>query len=203
MIDYYWQMRRVRGQERPCFVVNIDGEDWEKCDRFRQWNERDRDVYTRGLIDKPVRVGKLAEMAVGAMLCQEPDFTFRYGGDDHDFLVGGLSIDVKCSVTSNVQCLLMVKSTVGALSSWQNKDLFIVCRLYEIERAASVQVTGFFTVDDVAELPDVPAQRGTHMNKELHFTQSRQLPELVHRLRQRGVPIDGKARWVGEKYGFE
>lgn len=204
-MDCYWQARPVRGQKRPCFIVNVDGTDWERCDKFKQWNDRQRDNYTKGLINNPIRVGKLAEVACGVMLNQEPDFAFRHGGDNQDFVVGGLSIDVKATVTSNVQCLLMVKSTVNATAKWVEKDIFIVCRVFEFDHMASIQVVGFFTTADVSKLPDVPSTRDRHMNKELRFVESRQLPELIDLLRGHGANVVGMddARWVGEKYGFE
>lgn len=193
---------------RPCFVANVSGDDWDRCDKFKQWNDRPRDTYTKGIIDNPIRIGKLAEVACGVMFHQEADFAFRHGGDNQDFTVGGLSVDVKATATSFTHCCLMVVSTVGAVSKWKEKDVFILCRVNEYPdqpKLASVQVTGWVGVNDVAKLPNVPSPHAAHTNKELRFVESRPLPELIAILRERGASVLGMddVRWVGEKYGFE
>lgn len=215
MIDWYWQERPVLIQrkpflivKRPCLIVNIDGDEWDRCDKFTQWNDRDRDAYTRGLKPGAVRTGKLGEVACSVLLRQEADFTYRHGGDNHDFYIAGLAIDVKATAGEFQLCYLSVISERGHEYDWKSKDLFIVCKVNEdsqIPCMASVQVAGFFTHSDVAQLPTVPARIGRHQNKELEFAKSRPLPELIDLLRAGGADVstteDG--RWVGEKYGFE
>lgn len=197
MINYSWQRRILRGNERRlCLVVTIAGDEWDKCDQFTQWNDRDRDTYTKGIISNAIRVGKLGEIACGVLLKQEPDFVYREGGDREDFVAGGLSIDVKTTTKSD-QCLLTVRSTVGANMHWAEKDIFIVARANEDEakRMAAVEVVGYFTADDVSPLPLVSSRYESHKNKELKFIGSRPLHELIALLKANGAdvldPADG------------
>jgi len=193
LIEWYWQERPIRGgNRRLCFIANISGETWNKCDQFKQWNDRDRDAYTRGIIDNPIRVGKLGEVACGVLLKKEPDFTFKKGGDKNDFSICGLSVDVK-TTTKFDMCLLTVINTQGIEMPWRDKDIFIVGRVdeYKTQQISCVQLVGYFYSEDVAGLPIVDSSRAAHKNKELRFISSRPLTELINLLRNCGADVIG------------
>lgn len=177
-----------------CLSVGVEEEEYYVCEvsswAENFWSNSKSGTFGKGLIyteeDKyrTVRTGLLGQMAFAKVIGEPLDISYRKYGDKYDFLINGLTVDVKCSTKDmgkNFVCCV----TERGVNLPVNKHIYVCSYLeYEnrIEMKANVILVGYTTKDKVAKLPLKKGHRGgTHMNREIEFEYTTSITELVNR----------------------
>ena len=173
---------------KECVKCRIDGGEYLKIEKACEnyWANSKKGVYGKGLIAskddifRPVRTGMLGELAFGMWVGVEPDFSYKDKGDQQDFVVKGLKVDVK-TATRNYNAGLIRYMSEGKRIIPISKDLFVFCYLETEDREnkfAEVVLVGYIMKEAVMEKPTVPARRGYHWNKEVPYAELKDIGSI-------------------------
>lgn len=95
-----------RGTPLSAFRIVVEGEEYNRCEESAKemWSHKKKGLWGRGYIntpDNPYRVertGRLGEMAFSKITDSPIDLTYIEGGDKHDTILFGNTINVKAAV---------------------------------------------------------------------------------------------------------
>ena len=111
---------------------------------------------------KPARVGKLGEIAVGYLLGLEPNFGVERRGDKHDFILNGLSYDIKTNKCyHDYETGLVIKRNHHTGHNHElESDIYVFAFLSKevVGESANVMVVGWSTREDVSVCPVRPGK---------------------------------------------
>lgn len=194
-----------RPMQAPCIELVIDGEDYALTAEHsaKMWaNEKTNEYgvgceYDPNYPDKPVRVGKLVEVALAMYAGLGVDFTYLRGGDDTDFFLvkdgHTWKVDAKGTLPGKIS-VCRVKWTERA----QGMDYFVAGTVADDDATsrAVVRLHGLVTVEEVAEMPDEMASRGTQTwrNKLVYFDRVPPLSALEELLQGSQQYVEGQVR---------
>lgn len=177
-------------KEIECYSVFVDGSDYEECEKIscNFWSNSKGGAYGVGLGAtpddkyKPARTGMLAQMAFGKLTGLPVDNEFRHGGDDHDNLIFGYKVDIKCAMKFRDTVLIYHTNEWGKKIPL-NKDIY-VCGYVEKEnrneKNATVVLTGFALKQDVEKAKVEVGYKGKgHLNYVLPVSSLRSITKFV------------------------
>jgi len=142
------------------------------------WCSEKSGSYGKGLANTqkdPLRVertGRLGEMALAKVAGLCVDLEYKENGDEYDFCVGGVSIDIKTSTRCTGYGLIY------ANSYWSNRkqrlsDRYVFAYVEndnQQERVAEVILVGYIKSPLLKNRPTVPGfKRGGHMNYLIYY----------------------------------
>jgi hypothetical protein len=142
-------------------------------------------IFGRGLINtvqdpyKVERRGYLGEVAFG-VLTNAPTFIGRKkGGDIDDFYLNNFKTDIKA--TSYPGSMLIKSVNENQTSVYLKSDIYVSAYLIEVPeyRRAGVLFVGYATGDFVKNMPDFPAKKGKHQNKEIPWNKLLPMKNLL------------------------
>lgn len=155
--------------------VFIDNSDYEiaKDASENMWCSGKSGRYGRGILNtkddkfRTERSGRLGEVALGKVLGLEIDSMYRHGGDNFDFKVGCLSIDIKTSVKKQTSQNRIRRSYVRYMDGRRGR-LNLKCDLYvaaEVDddtetQTAVVDIFGYMSRSGLKDLPTAPGIYG-------------------------------------------
>jgi len=184
--------RQFNGREKECIVVEVEGQEYEECERASQggnfWGNSKPGAYGAGLGAtkddkyKPARTGILAQMAFGKLTGLPVDTEYKRGGDRQDNLIFGYKADMKCAMRYREDVLIYHTNEWGKKIPL-DKDIF-VCAYIEQEnrekKSAIVVMTGFALKQDVEKCNVEPGRKGNgHLNYVLPVDTLRPMTKLV------------------------
>lgn len=134
-----------------------------------------RSQYGRGCINNeedPYRVqrtGFLGEAAFSLWAGLPLDLSYKPKGDKWDFLLHGLTLDVKCAVR-NYDMNLIVQQETSNGKIHLLKDVYVASYItYDFPEhwSAQVRLLGYNVRDEILKVPVTPSSRGVHLNYRL------------------------------------
>jgi len=104
-MDSYIPKKVIPVIKKGIYKIKVTGEEYTICVESSKgnnfWSNSKEGVYGEGLCKqdndpfKPARMGKLGECAFSKLFGISFDISYREKGDNYDFLINGVSIDVK------------------------------------------------------------------------------------------------------------
>lgn len=186
--DFNWKYRDVaKYGDKNIIIVTIQGEEYNICSQTTASTDKKTGVFGAGLINnqtdirKVQRTGMLGEMAVAKIFNTYMDLTYREHGDECDFLLNGLSTDVKCAASYYGANCIRVRARSGANELNWKKQQFISAHIIKddlVKSIAEIAVVGWNTLEEVMMMPEVPARRGFHINREINFRDTHPIAKL-------------------------
>ena len=176
------------GKGRICPVVEIEGEDYEICDKYSKmyWANSKKGRYGSGLCAtqsdpyKPVRVGMMGELAFAKLFGVDVDFTYREGGDRSDFLIGRYHVNVKCAMEDRCVGLVYCENDWG-------KDVKVTSDFYVfsyIRKDRNVTFVGYADHEMViaSERRFGRAKNSKHRNYEVDYNDLKPMSHMKKEL---------------------
>lgn len=162
------------GKVTECYIVDLEKHEWKACheasigDRF--WGNSKSGAYGKGLCGsdddpyKPARIGLIGQVAFAKLFYQKADLEYRNGGDSHDTMLGGATVDIKCATRDRGEGLIQKTNEFGAENPQAlSKDIYVFGFVeYEDmkEKEATVAFVGFAFRWDVAQCKVADGYRG-------------------------------------------
>lgn len=142
-------------------------------------------IFGRGLINtikdpyKVERRGYLGEVAFGVLTNTSTFIGRKKGGDIDDFYINNFKTDIKA--TTYQGCMLIKSVNENKTPVYLKSDIYVSAYLIEKPecRQASVLFVGYATGDYVRSMPDVPAKKGKHLNKEIPWNKLLPMKNLL------------------------
>lgn len=173
--------------------VVISGEDYKVCSEIEMWSSSKKGNYGKGLkntAEDPKRVersGKLGEMAFARLCGLGVDLSYRKLGDDMDFSIMGIKIDVKTSLRNQGFGLIYAQAPGGRKLDLKC-DRFVFAYIADDNREeeeATVVVVGYVKKLALENRPLVPGWRGGgHMNYLLYYSECEPISKILSATRK-------------------
>ena len=173
-----------------CFCVKIESKEYQLCEETsrgeKYWANSKKGTYGRGIgrTDddpyKPVRTGLLGEFAFSKVFGTKVDLEYKKGGDHHDTLLGGLTIDLKTAMKNYGAGLIYQQNQWKKIIPLKS-DLYVFAFIHHENREdgwANVRIVGYLTQEEVKKCPIKPARKGFHFNYEVEYDKVRPIGEL-------------------------
>jgi len=182
-------------REMKCFSVLVQGEEYQQCvnasENENYWANSKPGEYGAGMgreADdkyKPVRTGMLGEMAFSKVFGTDIDFSYQVCGDAYDAVLGGKTLDIKCTMKNNNKILIYKTNEWGKPVSLK-KDLYIGCYVSEEDREhnwAEIIIVGWLPLKAITECPVMPGygangRTAKHYNYEVYFRMMEPIGDL-------------------------
>lgn len=185
------EKRSFDGVEKECFIVEVNGDEYEMCEKTapKMWSNKKPGTYGAGLgrteddPHKPMRTGLLGQMAFGKVFDLPVDLVYREKGDKQDNLIGGkYKVDVKCAMRDYGTQLIYHTNEWGKRIPL-DKDIYIQSFIESEDRVAKtakIVIVGFVTKDIVKTCEVKPGRKGNgHKNYEVPFSIARPITLLL------------------------
>jgi hypothetical protein len=181
--------RLFDGVEKECVMVEIEGEEYEECERGSNdfWGNSKPGEYGAGLGRteddpyKPARTGLLGQMAFGKLTAEPVDTIYRSGGDRQDNLIGKYKYDMKCAMRNYGEILIYHTNEWGKKIPI-NKDIYVGSYVESENREAkkaTIIVVGYIQKNNVEECSVQPGRKGKHKNYVVPFKTLKPITALL------------------------
>lgn len=146
----------------------VEGDDYESCANVEMWSSKKKGNYGKGLSNsdedskRVERTGKLGEMAFAKACGLGVDLNYRKFGDDCDFLLMGLRIDVKTSMSNRGYGTIYAKAPGGRLIDLKC-DRYVFAHIVVDDREkrhAIIDIVGYLKRSQLENEPLFPGWRG-------------------------------------------
>lgn len=157
-------------------IVIVSGTLYRKCEdnSHEMWANQKKGEYGKGCVNskadprKVERVGRLGECAYGLVFDKEPDWSYRQGGDDYDFLLGPFHVDVKTSTSPTATKTYLKYSAKSGRPLPIKCDIYVGAQLLEEDPElgyAKVKLCGWLHRNELDACPIRPGVRGFEKGK--------------------------------------
>lgn len=177
--------------------VTINGDDYSLCSEVKIWSSTKTSRYGKGLgntADDPLKVertGKLGEMAFAKLCGLGVDMTYREFGDDCDFALMGLKIDVKTRMINEGFGLIYAVAP-GGRPIKLNCDRYVFAHIENDDlqnKTADIVVTGYIKKSHLDNKPPVRGWRNSgHKNYLIYYYEMEPIERIVSAVRK-DIPI--------------
>lgn len=177
--------------KRNCVTVKLNSEEWNFCHEAstEYWSQSKKGSYGKGILntnEDPARVertGLLGEVAFAKISSLVVDATYSEGGEPHDFSGDWGSLDIKtASKLQTYKSILVYSQTESGKNIPLTSEIYVGAFISheDIEaQKATVVIVGWCTKEAIAAKPLVKARKGWHLNKEMPYSELRDLGELL------------------------
>lgn len=197
MIERFFTKVKFKNRTQECVKVRISGKDYTDCCNKSEvvtWSREQSQKlgdYAFGKANTQndpflvERTGKLGELAFAAVvnIKNDVDYNYKKNGDGGVDFALNYKIDLKVATKRQSWESSLIRSVnergvtinlksdiyVAGYKAAENKD----------DKWAEIILTGYLTKDEVNQLPNVPARRGEHKNKEMTWGNLRSMKELL------------------------
>lgn len=169
-------------------LIKVEGDDYTKCVEAAKnyWASSKKGNYGRGLINsegdptKVERTGLLGEMAFSIFSGLPVDFSYKKGGDKTDFILNGMTIDVK-TAASNYGANCIKAYTASGKYVFRELDVYVAAYVQEDNgEFAIINLVGYELGKNIKEYPIKGARaRGLHKNFELDHKRLKPIENLT------------------------
>ena len=172
----------------PWLRVVVVGEEYKAASEAKMWSSTKPGTYGRGLANedgdpgKAERTGRLGEMALAKLLGLQVNLEYTELGEDCDFMIGPIKVDVKTSMRCTGYALIYASSV------WSKRDIRVSDRYVfgfiesddREKMIASVVLTGYIKSSLLQGRPMVPGfKHGGHRNYLIYYHESLPIIDLV------------------------
>jgi len=166
--------------------IRVELEDYEACVKASKNYSTNKKkghfgkgcLNTKGDPHAVERIGLLAEMAFGKATGLIPDLSYKPKGDNYDFKVGKMTLDIKASFTKSGKNLIKTNSPM--------KSMVYVCSWVDESKAmkyADVYFVGYFLREDVRLCP-IEKGIGDWFNFKLEWKEAQDIETLVNTIKK-------------------
>lgn len=171
------------------FKVTITSDEYEKCclASCNRWSNKKKGEWGRGMINSVAdphrveRIGLIGECAFGQAFNLPVNFSYMQGGDEQDFMLKNLSVNVKVSARNYGKGLVKRIDASGRKIPLKH-DVYV---FGYIENKNVVYLMGFALKKDIINRPLVPSllKDKKHLNQEVYYSELKSIVKL-HELYQ-------------------
>lgn len=188
-----WSEGNQYQKENSWVKVVVDGDDYDRCAEIEMWASSKKGNYGKGLSntsDDPLKVertGKLGEMAFARLCGLGVDLSYRKFGDDCDFTLLGLKIDVKTSLRNQGFGLIYAQAPGGRLMDIKC-DRYVFAHIESDDKdskTAIIVLSGYIKRLHLVDRPLVPGWRGGgHRNYLIYYHELEPIEKIVSAVRK-------------------